>query len=46
MIDFCVVYAKFVLFRQGVFYIPFHCDINKVLIILQEDSRIGTAHFT
>lgn len=46
MIDFCVVYAKYVLFIQGVFYIPSHCDINMVLIILQEDSRSGTRHFT
>lgn len=46
MIDFCVVYAKYVLFTQGVFYIPSHCDINMALIILQEDSRSGTTHFT
>lgn len=37
MIDFCAVYAKYVLFIQGVFCIPSHCDINMVLIILQED---------
>ena len=46
MIDFCVVYAKSVLFIQGVFYIPSHCDINRVLNIVQEDSRSGTRHFT
>ncbi len=46
MIDFCVVYAKSVLFIQGVFYMTSHCDINMVLIILQEDSRSGTKHFT
>ena len=46
MIDFCVVYAKSVLFIQGVFYMTSHCDINMVLIILQEDSRSGTRHFT
>jgi hypothetical protein len=34
------------LFIQGVFYIPSHCDINIVLIILQEDNRSGTTHFT
>ncbi len=30
------------LFIQGVFYIPSHCDINRVLNIVQEDSRSGT----
>ena len=34
------------LFIQGVFYIPSHCDINMVLIMLQEDSRSGTRHVT
>ena len=44
--DFCVVYAKSVLFMQGAFYMSSHCDINMVLIMLQEDSRSGTRHVT
>ena len=42
----CIIYAISASFMQGVFCIPSHCDINMVLIILQEDSRSGTRHFT
>lgn len=30
----CVVYAKFVLFMQGVFYSLSHCDINEALRLI------------
>lgn len=46
IIDFYVVCAKIMSFVHVVFSFLSYCDINMVLIILQEDRRSGTMHFS